>query len=101
LYGCETWSPTLREDYGLSRVVRIFGAEKDDFKGAEGKLTFVFLAIKKIELRGVEMKGQVARMGEKTSEYIVRVREPEGKRPLRRSRRRWDDSIILSRFGGV
>jgi hypothetical protein len=35
----------------------------------------------------------VARMGEKRKVYKVLVEKPEGKRPLGRSRRRWEDGI--------
>jgi hypothetical protein len=37
----------------------------------------------------------VARMGEKRNVYRLLVGEPEGKRPLGRSRRRWIDNIKL------
>jgi len=33
-------------------------------------------------------------MGEK-SEYRILVKKPEGKRPLRRHRRRWEDNIKM------
>jgi len=33
--------------------------------------------------------------GEKTSAYRVLVRKPEGKRPLGRPRRRWEDNIKM------
>jgi hypothetical protein len=39
--------------------------------------------------------GYEARMGEGRGVYRVLVGRPEGKRPLRRSRRRWDDKIKL------
>jgi hypothetical protein len=39
LYGCETWSLTLREEYRLrlfeNRVLRIFGPTKDEIMGVE------------------------------------------------------------------
>jgi hypothetical protein len=35
----------------------------------------------------------VARMGQKRNAYRILVGEPEGKRPLRRSRPRWADNI--------
>ena len=38
--------------------------------------------------------GHVARMGER-SVYRVLVGEPEGKRPLGRPRRRWEDNIKM------
>jgi hypothetical protein len=34
-------------------------------------------------------------MGEKRNAYTVLVRQPEGKRPLGRSRRRWEDNIRI------
>jgi hypothetical protein len=37
----------------------------------------------------------VARMGEKRNVYRLLVGKPEGKRPLRRLRRRWIDNIKL------
>ena len=44
--------------------------------------------------------GQVARMGERRGVYRVLVGKPEGKRPLRRPRRRWEDSIKMG-CGGL
>jgi hypothetical protein len=43
--------------------------------------------------------GQVARRGEKMNAYRIMVRNPEGKRPLERPRRRWVGNIkrILGR----
>jgi hypothetical protein len=49
--------------------------------------------------------GHVAHMGEKRKVYKVLVGKPEGKRPLGRPRRRWEDGIIMDlreiRLGGV
>ena len=39
--------------------------------------------------------GHVARMGEGTGVHRVLVGKPEGKRPLGRSRRRWEDNINM------
>jgi hypothetical protein len=39
--------------------------------------------------------GQVARMGEKRNVYRLLVGKPEGKKPLRRPRRRWIDNIKM------
>jgi len=39
--------------------------------------------------------GHVARMGERRGVYIVLVGKPEGKRPLGRPRRRWEDNIKM------
>jgi hypothetical protein len=37
----------------------------------------------------------VARMGEERKVYNVLVRKPEGKRPLGRPRRRWENGIRM------
>jgi hypothetical protein len=39
--------------------------------------------------------GHVARMGEGRNVYRVFVVKPEGKRPLERPRRRWEDGIKM------
>jgi hypothetical protein len=39
--------------------------------------------------------GHVTRIGEGRGVYRVLVGRPEGKRPLERSRRRWEDNIKL------
>jgi hypothetical protein len=39
--------------------------------------------------------GYVARLGEKRIAYRISVGTPEGKRPLRRPRRRWEDNIRM------
>ena len=39
--------------------------------------------------------GHVARMEERRGVYSVLVGKPEGKRPLGRPRRRWDDNIKM------
>jgi len=41
------------------------------------------------------MGGHVARMGERRGVYRVLVGKPEGKRPLGRPRRRWEDNIKM------
>ena len=46
-----------------------------------------------IESRRMRWAGHVARMGEEKGAYRILVGKPEGKRPLRRPRRRWVDSI--------
>jgi hypothetical protein len=39
--------------------------------------------------------GHVARMGEVRGAYNILVGKPEGRRPLGRSRRRWEDNIKM------
>ena len=41
------------------------------------------------------MGGHVARMGEKSGAYRILVGRPEGRRPLGRPRRRWEDNIKI------
>jgi hypothetical protein len=48
-----------------------------------------------IKSRRMRWAGHVARMGEKRNAYRLLVGEPEGKRPLERSRRRWVDNIKM------
>jgi hypothetical protein len=43
--------------------------------------------------RRMRWAGHVARMGEGSGVYRVLVGEPEGRRPLGRPRRRWEDNI--------
>jgi hypothetical protein len=40
-------------------------------------------------------EGHVALMGEERGVYRVLVEKPEGKRPLGRTRRRWEDNIKM------
>jgi hypothetical protein len=47
--------------------------------------------IKQNKLRRFRWAGHVARMGEERKVYKVLVGSPEGKRPLGRPRRRWED----------
>jgi hypothetical protein len=46
-----------------------------------------------IKSRRMRWIGHVARMGEKRNSCRILVGNPEGKRPLRRPRRRWVDNI--------
>ena len=45
--------------------------------------------------RRMRWAGYVARMGEKRGVYRVLMEKPEGKRPLCRPRRRWEDNIKM------
>jgi len=57
-----------------------------------------------IKSRRMRWEGQVARMGE-SSAYRVSVVNPEGKRPLGRPRRGWEDNTNVTLqevgFGGM
>jgi hypothetical protein len=48
-----------------------------------------------IKSRRMRYEGHVARMGEKRNAYRLLVGKPEGKRALRRPRRRWLDNIRM------
>jgi hypothetical protein len=106
LYGCETWSLTLREERRLrvfeKRVLRkIFGRKRDEVTGERRKLhneelkdlyssSSIVLVIKSRKMRWA---GHAARMGERGVVYRVLVGEPEGKKPLGRPKRSWEDTI--------
>jgi hypothetical protein len=49
-----------------------------------------------IKSRGMRWAGHVASMGEGTGVYRVLVGKPEGKRPLGRPRRMWEDNIKMN-----
>jgi hypothetical protein len=108
LYGCETWSLTLREERRLwvseNRVWRIvFGPKRDEVTGEWRKLHNEELndlyslpkIVRVVKSRRMRWTGHVARMGEDRCVYRVLVRKPERKRPLGRPRRRWEDNIKM------
>ena len=55
-----------------------------------------------VKLRRMRWAGHVARMGEDRGVHRVLVGNPEGKRPLGRPRRRWEDNtkMDLQEVGG-
>jgi hypothetical protein len=107
LYGCETWSLTLREEHRLrvyeNRVLRkIFGPKREE-DGSWRKLHNVELhdlysspnIVRVIKSRRMRWAGHVARIGEGRGAYRVLVGRPKGKRPLGRPRHRWEDNIKM------
>jgi hypothetical protein len=107
LYGCETWSQTLREDRRLrvieNRVLRvIFGLKRDEVTGKWRKLHYEELndlyssptIVRMIKSR-IRWAGHAARIGDGRGVYRVLVGKPEGKRPLGRPRCRWEDNINM------
>jgi hypothetical protein len=48
-----------------------------------------------VKSRRMRWAGNVARMGEERGVHRVLVGKPEGKRPLGRPRRRWEDNIKM------
>jgi hypothetical protein len=51
--------------------------------------------IRLIKSRRMRLAGHVARMGEGRGAYKILVGIPEGRRPLGRPRRRWEDNIKM------
>jgi hypothetical protein len=108
LYGCEAWSLTLKEEHRLrvfeSRVLRrLSGPKRDEVTGERRKLHNEELrdlysspsVIRIIKPRRMRWAIHVARMREKRNAYRLLVGKPEGKRPLGRPRRRWEDNIRI------
>jgi hypothetical protein len=108
MYGCETWSLAIREENRLrvfeNRVLRIiFGPKRDEVTGEWRKLHNEELynlfsspdIIRQVKSRRMRWAGHVARMGEDRKVYKVLVGKPEGKRPLGRPSRRWEDRIRM------
>jgi hypothetical protein len=58
--------------------------------------------VRVVKSRRMRWAGHVAHMGEDRGVHRVLVGKPEGKRPLRRPRRRWEDNIKmdLQKVGG-
>ncbi|KAJ4435415.1 hypothetical protein ANN_18030 [Periplaneta americana] len=84
-------------------VRKIFGAKRDEVTGEWRKLHNTELhalysspdIIRNLKSRRLRWAGHVARMGESRNAYRVLVGRPEGKRPLGRPRRRWEDNIKM------
>jgi hypothetical protein len=107
LYGCETWSLTLREEHKLrvfeNRVFkRIFGPKREEDglwrKLHNDELHSLYSSPNIVRLnksRRMRWAGHVARMGEGRGIYRFLVGRPEGKRPLGRPRRMWEDNIKM------
>jgi hypothetical protein len=116
LYGCETWSLTLREEHRLrvfeNRLLRrIFGPKRDEMTGEWRKVHNEDLRdlysspsiIRIIKSRRMRWAVHVARLGEKRNAYRLLVGKPEG-------RDHWEDQdvgrwiilgCILERWDGV
>jgi hypothetical protein len=102
-YGCETWSLTFREEHRPrvfeNRVLRrIFGPKREE-DGSWRKLHNDELhrlysssnIVRVIKSRRLRWAGHVACMGDGRGV----IGRPEGKRPLGRPRRRWEDNIKM------
>ena len=112
LYGCETWSLTLREESKLrmfeNRVLRrVFGLKRDEVTGEWRKLhkeefrdLYSLPNIVRVKPRRMRWAGHVAHMGEGRCVHRVLVGKSEGKRSLGRPRRRWEDNIKMDGSSG-
>jgi len=108
LCGCETWSLILTKERSLgvfeNRVFRrIFGPERDEVTREGRKLhneelndLYSSSNIVRVIKSRMRWAGHIAHMGERRGVYRVLVGKPEGKRPLGRPRRRWEDDIKMN-----
>jgi hypothetical protein len=95
LYGCVTWSLTLREERRLrvyeNRVLRVFGSKRGEVTGEWRKLHNEELndlysspnIVRVVKLRRMRWAGHVARTGDRGVHRVL-VGKPEGKRPMGR-----------------
>jgi hypothetical protein len=81
---------------------RIFGPKRDEvttelkkLHNEELKDLFSPNIFRVIKSRIIRWAGHVARIGEKRGVYRVLVGKPEGKRPLGKSRHKWEDNIKM------
>jgi len=108
LYVCETWSLTIREERRL-RVLeymvlrRLFGPRRDEVTGECRKrhneeLNDLYSSPNNVQVtksRRMGWEGHVARQEEGRGVYRVLVGKPDGRRPLGRSRCRWECNIKM------
>jgi hypothetical protein len=81
----------------------MFGPKRDEMIGGWRKLHNEELhnsnsslsIIRMIKSRRMRWAGHVARTGAKSNAYMILLGKPEGKRPLGRPRRRWEDNIKM------
>ena len=107
-YGCETWSLTLREERKLrvfeNMMLRgIFGPSRDEemeecrglYNEELNDLHSSPNILRVTKSRRMRWAGHVARIGEERGVYRDLLGKPEGRRPLRRPRRRCVDNIRM------
>jgi hypothetical protein len=81
----------------------VFGPKRDEVTGELRKLHNEELndlyslpnIVRVVKSRRMRCEGHVARMGQDRAVHRVLVGKPEGKRPLGRPRRRWEDNINM------
>jgi hypothetical protein len=101
LYGCETWSLTLREEH-------IFGPKRDEVR-EDGEncimRSFVICTLRQAKLEWsssgrCEWAWHIGRIGEKRNTYGLLLGKPEGKRPQGRPGHRQVNNIKME-FGEI
>jgi hypothetical protein len=108
LFGCETWSLTLREERRLrvfeNKVLgRVFGSKRDEVTGEwrklhNGELNALYFSpnfVRMMKSRRMRWTEHVARMEEGRDVFRVLVGKPGAKRPLGRPRYEWEDNIKM------
>jgi len=87
-----------------NRVLRrVFGSQREEVTGEWRKLHNEELRdlyplpniVRVVKSKRTRKAGHVARMGERRGMHRVLAGKPEGKRPLGRPRRRWEDNIKM------
>jgi hypothetical protein len=104
VYGCETWSLTLREERRMmvfeNRVLRIFGPKRDEVRREWRKLhneelNDLYSSLSRaVKSRRMRWAGHVAHMGERRDIQGVGGK-PEGTRALGRRKCRLEDNIKI------
>jgi len=82
---------------------RVFGPKRDEVTGKWKKLHKEELSnlyslpnlLRVVKSRRMRQAGHVERMGEERGMHRVLVGKPEGKRPLGRPRRRWEENVMM------
>ena len=90
-----------------SKLRRLFGPKRDAVTGKwskphNEKFNDLYSSpniVRMIISRTMRWEGDAARMEERRSVYRDLVEEPEGKRPLWRPRRKWEDKMDLHDVG--
>jgi len=90
-------------NYKRNNLRRVFGPKRDEVTGEWRKLHNEELRdiyslpdiVRVVKSRRMRWAEHVARMGVGRGVHRILVGKPEGKRPLGRSRRRWEDNIKM------
>jgi hypothetical protein len=107
LYGCETWSLTLRDErrrrvFENMVLRKIFGPKRDEVTGESRRIhnteLYALYSLHKIRVnksRRLKWAEHIARMGDRRGVYRVLLGKHKSGRPLGRPRGRWNDNIKM------